>query len=59
MDGRNIGVDDEAFPVDHGPTTPEDFVTDAARVIRDEFVALDSDNPNFNVVAFAQLSGVE
>ena len=55
MDGRNIGVDDEAFPVDHGPTSPENFVNDAARVIRDEFVALDADNPNFNVVAFVQL----
>ena len=33
----------------------EDFVTDAARVIRDEFVALDAENPNFNVVAFVQL----
>ena len=55
LDGRNIGVDDEAFPVDHGPTTPDNFVNDAARVIRDEFVALDADNPNFNVVAFVQL----
>ena len=55
LDGRNIGVDDEAFPVDHGPTSPENFVNDAARVIRDEFVALDADNPNFNVVAFVQL----
>ena len=55
LDGRNIGVDGEAFPVDHGPTTPGTFVDDAARVIRDEFIALDAENPNFNVVAFVRL----
>mmetsp|Transcript_36648 Transcript_36648/g.113414 ORF Transcript_36648/g.113414 Transcript_36648/m.113414 type:complete len:289 (+) Transcript_36648:2806-3672(+) len=56
LDGRNLDEAGAAFPVDHGPTTPETFVDDAAKVIRDEFIALDAENPLFNVVAFGSMA---
>ena len=39
LDGRTFGDDGVAFPVDHGATTGETFVSDAARVIREDFEA--------------------
>jgi len=45
LDGR------KAFPINHGPTSPETFLSDAARVIKVNFMALDPDNYNFNVMA--------
>lgn len=43
-----------AGPIDHGATTPESFVLDAAKVIREDFMARDPENLNFNVTAFCQ-----
>lgn len=40
------------FPVDHGPTSPEKFLSDAARVVK-EFIAKDPNNLRFTVMALA------
>lgn len=42
----------QAGPIDHGPVTPAEFVLKAARVIREDFVARDPTNLNFNITAF-------
>lgn len=55
LDGRMTGEDGEAFPVCHGPTSPETFLLDAARVIREDFMARDPDNLNFNITALCHL----
>lgn len=44
LDGR------KAFPINHGATTPERLLEDAAKVCR-EFIAREPDNIGFNVVA--------
>ncbi|CAH0626920.1 unnamed protein product [Chrysodeixis includens] len=44
LDGR------KSLPINHGPTTPERLLEDAAKVCR-EFIARDPDNIGFNVVA--------
>ncbi|XP_075970098.1 ubiquitin carboxyl-terminal hydrolase-like [Anticarsia gemmatalis] len=44
LDGR------KAFPINHGPTSPERLLEDAAKVCR-EFIAREPDNIGFNVVA--------
>lgn len=40
-------------PVDHGPVTEEGFVPRVAKLIRDDFMARDPGNLNFNMIAFA------
>lgn len=44
LDGR------KDFPINHGPTTPERLLKDAAKICR-EFIAREPDNIGFNVVA--------
>ena len=44
----------EAFPFCHGATSAETFLMDAARVIREDFMARDPDCINFNVVALCK-----
>ncbi|KAJ0179754.1 hypothetical protein K1T71_004345 [Dendrolimus kikuchii] len=44
LDGR------KALPINHGPSSPETFLEDAAKVCRD-FIAREPDNIGFNVVA--------
>lgn len=46
LDGR------KAFPINHGPTTPESFLEDAAKVCK-EFMARDPEEVRFTVVALA------
>mmetsp|Transcript_37638 Transcript_37638/g.48689 ORF Transcript_37638/g.48689 Transcript_37638/m.48689 type:complete len:201 (-) Transcript_37638:141-743(-) len=55
LDGRMRTKDEVAFPVAHGPTTPESFVSDAARVIREDFMTRDPENMNFVVTALCKL----
>eukprot|EP00240_Pyramimonas_obovata_P013453 CAMPEP_0118935704 /NCGR_PEP_ID=MMETSP1169-20130426/15785_1 /TAXON_ID=36882 /ORGANISM="Pyramimonas obovata, Strain CCMP722" /LENGTH=226 /DNA_ID=CAMNT_0006878763 /DNA_START=50 /DNA_END=730 /DNA_ORIENTATION=- len=45
LDGR------KAFPINHGPSSPETFLSDSAKVIREKFMANDPDSLNFNVMA--------
>jgi len=40
------------FPVNHGPTTPESFLRDAAKVIRNNFIEKLKDDPYFSLIAF-------
>ena len=54
LDGRTLDAAGRAFPVDHGPSSAESLVEDAATVIRDSFMARDPENLNFNVVAFVK-----
>ncbi|EGB09677.1 hypothetical protein AURANDRAFT_24113 [Aureococcus anophagefferens] len=54
LDGRTLDGAGRAFPVDHGPTTPESLVEDAAKVIRDDFMARDPESLDFNVVALCK-----
>jgi len=58
LDGRNILPEDgqPALPVFHGETTAETFLIDAARVIKEQFMARDPTNVNFNVVALSNIS---
>ncbi|CAG4977330.1 unnamed protein product [Colias eurytheme] len=44
LDGR------KSFPIEHGATTPETFLEDAAKICR-EFIAREPDNIGFNVIA--------
>jgi len=58
LDGRcfdKATKDAVAFPIPHGETTPQTFLSDAAKVIRDEFMARDPGSIAFNVVALVQL----
>ena len=57
LDGRTFGDDGVAFPVDHGATTGESFVSDAARVIREDFMKRDPTSINFNITALCALEG--
>ncbi|KAH8065720.1 thiol-dependent ubiquitin-specific protease [Aureococcus anophagefferens] len=54
LDGRTLDGAGRAFPVDHGPTTPASLVEDAAKVIRDDFMARDPESLDFNVVALCK-----
>lgn len=44
LDGR------KSFPIDHGPTTPENLLEDAAKICR-QFIDREPDNIGFNIVA--------
>ncbi|XP_023942286.2 ubiquitin carboxyl-terminal hydrolase-like [Bicyclus anynana] len=44
LDGR------KSSPINHGPTSPDNFLEDAAKICR-EFIAREPDNIGFNVVA--------
>ena len=55
LDGRTWDDSGMAFPVNHGPTSSESFVADAAKVIREDFMARDPENMNFNVTALCKL----
>ena len=55
LDGRTWDADGNAFPVFHGPTSVETFVSDAAKVIREDFMARDPENYGFNVTALCKL----
>jgi len=55
LDGRTFDDEGVAFPVNHGPTTPETFLSDAARIIREDFMARDPESVNFNVTALCKL----
>lgn len=55
LDGRNIDPETkEAFPFCHGATGEETFLSDAAKVIRDDFMARDPTCINFNIVALCK-----
>ncbi|XP_041358026.1 ubiquitin carboxyl-terminal hydrolase-like [Gigantopelta aegis] len=47
MDGRKDG------PIDHGKTTPDTFLSDAAKVVQ-QFMKRDPDELNFNVMALVK-----
>lgn len=47
LDGRR------SFPIDHGPTSEEQFLEDAVKVLR-AFMAREPDNLNFNVMALVK-----
>jgi len=58
LDGRcfdKATKDAVAFPVPHGETTPQTFLSDVARVIRDEFMTRDPGSIAFNVVALVKM----
>ena len=55
LDGRTWDEEGNAFPVFHGPTSAETFVSDAAKVIREDFMAHDPENYGFNVTALCKL----
>ncbi len=55
LDGRTWDEHGQAFPVNHGPTTPETFVSQAAKIIREDFMARDPENYGFNVTALCKL----
>eukprot|EP00238_Polyblepharides_amylifera_P001665 CAMPEP_0196572452 /NCGR_PEP_ID=MMETSP1081-20130531/2503_1 /TAXON_ID=36882 /ORGANISM="Pyramimonas amylifera, Strain CCMP720" /LENGTH=225 /DNA_ID=CAMNT_0041889783 /DNA_START=102 /DNA_END=779 /DNA_ORIENTATION=+ len=46
LDGR------KEAPINHGPTTEDSFLSHAAQIIRENFMAYDPDNLTFNVMAF-------
>lgn len=56
-DGRNFNKDAEgavAAPFCHGATTPESFLRDAAKVIREDVMTRDPTSINFNIVALCE-----
>ena len=57
LDGRNFSrsaEDAEAWPVFHGPTSPESFLLDAAKVVQEDFMARDPQSVNFNLGALSK-----
>lgn len=54
LDGRNVDDAGLAFPICHGPIAT-DFLREAARVIKENFVAKNPNNPNFSILAFSRL----
>jgi len=57
LDGRNFehaAASAVAVPVCHGATSTETFLADAARVIKEEFMARDPTSLNFNIVALCK-----
>ena len=60
LDGRNFDKTAApgtatAIPFCHGATSAETFVQDAAKIVREDFMARDPENLNFNVTAFCKL----
>lgn len=52
VEGRVVELDGcMGFPIDHGATSPAGFLQDAAKIIREEFVARAPGDPNFSVMA--------
>jgi len=54
LDGRTFDAQGVAFPVCHGPTSSETFLQDAAKVIKEEFMARDPTSINFNITALVK-----
>lgn len=54
LDGRFI-IGETAVPTCHGETTPETFLSDVAKVVKDQFLPLDPENANFNLVALCKM----
>ena len=57
LDGRNFDKQADgatAKPFCHGTTTDETFLTDAAKVIREDVMARDPDSINFNITALCK-----
>jgi len=54
LDGRCFGSDGVAMPVNHGPSTPESFLGDAAKVIKEDFMTR-TQSVNFNITALCKL----
>lgn len=49
MDGR------KAFPIHHGSTSRETLLTDAVKVIKTNFMAVETKNPRFSMMALAKI----
>merc|ERR1712194_244616 len=47
------------FPVDHGASSSQSLLRDAARVIREDFMTRSPGNPNFSVMALGPPAGAE
>jgi len=57
LDGRNFDHSSDtavAAPVCHGATNADTFLADAAKVIREDFMARDPDSINFNITALCK-----
>jgi len=48
LDGR------KQFPINHGKSSDKEFVYDAAKVIKEKFMGLVPNNPNFNMIALTK-----
>lgn len=58
LDGRTTDpADGAALPINHGPTTADSFLSDAAKVIREQFMARDPESIHFNVTALCMKQG--
>mmetsp|Transcript_132308 Transcript_132308/g.423276 ORF Transcript_132308/g.423276 Transcript_132308/m.423276 type:complete len:228 (-) Transcript_132308:274-957(-) len=56
--GRLVELDGtKRCPIDHGPTSPENFLSDAASVVLRQFVAAEPDLHGFAVMALARTEG--
>lgn len=58
LDGRNFDHSSDtavASPVCHGATSPETFLSDAAKIIREDFMARDPESINFNITALCKV----
>ena len=58
LDGRNFdhaNGDAVAAPRCHGATSAETFLADAAKVIKEDFMARDPENVNFNITALCKV----
>jgi ubiquitin carboxyl-terminal hydrolase L3 len=42
------------YPINHGPTTEDKFLSDAVKVIKDEFISRDPENPHFSLLALCK-----
>eukprot|EP00667_Euglena_gracilis_P016731 EG_transcript_17524 len=43
------------FPVNHGPSSAATLLADAVKVIREQFIARDPNNPNFSLLALCKV----